>query len=109
MKLAEMMIAWTPIGIDSPTAGMVRVGPLINPGERDWSKEFLSTGGGAYVGVRKLSEVEAVAWTFIEFHTLVARDGIDPQKAHEAFLSIDEYVANVAPDMRKRAEALIVS
>ena len=100
MKLAESVIAWTPATLDSPTAGKVRVGPLIRPGEEDWTKSYFSTGGGAYVGVRKLSEVEAVAWTFMEFHVLVTRDGIPPHRVHEAFLAIDEYVANIPPDMR---------
>ena len=36
----------------------------------------------------------------VEFNTLVVRDGIDPQQAHNEFLKIDEYRAHVAPDTR---------
>jgi hypothetical protein len=42
---------------------------------------------------------QAVAMTFIEFNTIVARDGIDPKTAHEAFLAIDEYAERISPDM----------
>jgi len=105
MKLAESVIAWTPATASSATAGKVRVGPIVKPGEQDWTAAYLCTGGGAYIGVRKLSEIEAVAWTFIEFHLLVARDRIPPHKAHEAFLAIDEYIGNIPPDMRPAQKA----
>jgi hypothetical protein len=102
MKLAESVIAWTPATADSPTTGMVRVGALIKPDQEDWTASYLCTGGGAYLGVRKLSKPEAVAWTFIEFHLLVARDGIPVDRAHNAFLAIEEYVDNIPPDMRPK-------
>lgn len=58
--------------------------------------------------MRKLSETEAVAWTFIEFHLLVARDRIPVHKAHEAFLAIDEYVSNIPPDMRPYKKTSVI-
>ena len=100
MKLAESVIAWTPATANSSTAGMVRVGPIVEPGQPDWTTSYACTGGGAYIGVRKLSEIETVAWTFIEFHLLVARDRIPVHNAHEAFLGIDAYVNNLPLDMR---------
>jgi hypothetical protein len=36
---------------------------------------------------------------FLEFHTLVVRDGIDPQALHKEFLKIDEYRWRLAPDV----------
>ncbi|MEX1180588.1 MAG: hypothetical protein WEB63_07240 [Cucumibacter sp.] len=41
---------------------------------------------------------------FIEFHTLVVRDGISLDEAHGAFLAIDEYRAMIAPDIPGAAE-----
>jgi hypothetical protein len=35
---------------------------------------------------------------FVLFNTLVIRDGIDPARAHEAFLAIDEYRRTISPD-----------
>jgi hypothetical protein len=43
---------------------------------------------------------------FIEFHTLVVRDGIDPQAAHEAFLAVDEYRDLISPDCPTPAKEL---
>jgi hypothetical protein len=37
---------------------------------------------------------------FLEFHELVVRDGLDPQRVHEAFLVIDEYAESIAPHVR---------
>lgn len=36
---------------------------------------------------------------FVDFHTIVVRDGIDPSVAHEAFLAIDEYTMTISPDI----------
>src|ERR1700721_243240 len=100
MKLAESVVAWTPATANSPTAGIVRVGPIVEPGQQDWTTSFACTGGGAYIGVRKLSEIEAVAWIFIEFHLLVARDRIPVDKVHEAFLGIDDFGRNIPQTSR---------
>jgi hypothetical protein len=36
---------------------------------------------------------------FVHFHTIVTRDGIDPQDAHRAFLAIEEYRQSISPDI----------
>jgi hypothetical protein len=36
---------------------------------------------------------------FINFHTLIVRDGIPIEKAHRAFLAIDEYREHISPDI----------
>jgi hypothetical protein len=36
---------------------------------------------------------------FVLFNTLVIRDGIDPNRAHEAFLAIDEYRQTISPEI----------
>ena len=99
MKISETLIAWTPATANSPTAGTVKVGPLIKAGTQDWAAPYLMTGGAAYTAVRKLSGIDAVARVFIEFNTLVARDGLPVGEVHEAFLAIDEYATHIAPDM----------
>ena len=43
-------------------------------------------------------EITRIARLFIDFQTVVVRDGIDPQVAHRAFLAIDEYRFRIAPD-----------
>ncbi len=39
-----------------------------------------------------------IARLFIDFQTIVVRDGLDPQAVHKAFLAIDEYRFRIAPD-----------
>jgi len=78
----------------------MRVGALIQDGEADWTAPFAFTGGAAYVRRRKAPEWQGIAMLFIDFHTAVVRDGIDPQVAHTAFLAIDEYRQKIAPDIK---------
>jgi hypothetical protein len=35
---------------------------------------------------------------FLLFHTITVRDRVDSQKAHKAFLAIDEYRKHISPD-----------
>jgi hypothetical protein len=35
---------------------------------------------------------------FVLFNTVTVRDGIDVKRAHEAFLTIDEYRKTISPD-----------
>lgn len=34
------------------------------------------------------------------FHTMVVRDGIDPQAAHAEFCKVDEYCLAISPDIK---------
>jgi hypothetical protein len=102
MKAHEALIAWTPNTSgwrERATAGQVKVGPLIDADNVDWTNPFSHTGGAAYIQRRKLRGAESVAKLFIDFHTLVVRDGIESQVAHEAFLMIDEYAESISPDI----------
>jgi hypothetical protein len=104
MKAHEALIAWTPA--DWPTGntqGQVKVGPLITK-ENDWTTPFEYTGGAAYTERRDWRGQQSLAQVFIEFHTLVVRDGIDPQVAHEAFLAIDEYAEAISSDIKGARE-----
>lgn len=37
---------------------------------------------------------------FVDFHTLVVREGIAPEVAHGEFLKIDEYRELISPDIQ---------
>ena len=91
MKAHEALIAWTPADFDSPTAGQVKVGALTIPSGPDWTAPYRFTGGAAFVDRRSWRGDKSVRMLFVEFNTLVVRDGIDPKVAHEAFLAIEEY------------------
>jgi hypothetical protein len=100
MKASEALIAWTPSQFkDSPTRGRVQIGTLLRASDPDWTGPFVYTGGAAEVGRRDLIGDRSALKTFIDFATMVVRDGIDPQVAHVAFLSIDEYAQHIAPDI----------
>jgi hypothetical protein len=102
MKAHEALIAWTPAyaaDLHPATVGQVKVGPLLGEGDADWTKPYAMTGGASEVALRSWRGDKSRARLFIEFHTLVVRDGIDPQVAHAAFLAIDEYAEAISPDI----------
>ncbi|MEH2534426.1 hypothetical protein V1277_006278 [Bradyrhizobium sp. AZCC 1588] len=100
MKACNALIVWTPTNVDGiplELRGRVEVRTLQSC--RDWIKPpFSRTGGASSVAVRKMTGLKSELRLFIEFQTLVVRDGIDPQKAHKAFLAIDEYRKLISPD-----------
>jgi hypothetical protein len=88
VKVSEALIAWNP-GTDQ-----VRVGPLIQEGQADWTDHPVSyacTGGAAYGHVRLLEGPDALRHVMSEFLNLVVHNRVDPQAAHRAFMEIDEY------------------
>ena len=46
---------------------------------------------------------------FIDFHTLVVGDGMDPQAVHRQFLKIDEYRRRISPDIKGAAVDFLCS
>jgi len=90
MKANEALIAWNP-------RGDVKVACV---GTKNWSDGFSRTGGATYSNTRNLTADKSVLMLFIEFHTLVVRDGVQPEIAHKAFLAIDEYRNAIAPDIQ---------
>ena len=87
------MVAWTPREPDT-----VEVGPW--PDETGWSDPpYRYTGGCCELVRHKWPEDRKVMMMFINFHTLIVRDGIDPQAAHREFLKIDEYRRRISPDI----------
>ena len=100
MKAAKALVAWTPVDYkNNPTAGQIKIGPLLREGQPDWSEAYMFSGGASESHRKTMDGWEAVAFVFIEFNTIVARDGIPVEAAHEAFLNIDEYAEYIAPDL----------
>ncbi len=105
MKASEALIAWTPAHYGpsdrrTAPAGSIKIGYIIGEDERDWSEPYPMTGGAAYAHVRELKGDAAALQLFLDWHAIVVRDGVDPQKAHEEFLKIDEYAQYIAPDIQ---------
>jgi hypothetical protein len=63
-----------------------------------WSKRYAYVGGACYTDWQEIALDRKVMMMFIDFHTCVVRDGVDPQAAHREFLKIDEYRRRISPD-----------
>lgn len=99
MKQREAIIAWTPhrwAALKPETAGQVAVLPF--PDVDGAAKRFMMRAGASSPALHEMPEEARIARLFIDFQTLVVRDGIDAQAAHTAFLAIDEYRYRIAPD-----------
>lgn len=99
MKQSDAIIAWTPVrwaDLRPDTAGQVAVLPF--PDTAGAAKRFMMSSGASSSGLHALPEEARIARLFIDFQTLVVRDGLDPQAVHAAFLAIDEYRFRIAPD-----------
>jgi hypothetical protein len=90
MKQIECMYAWTP-GTDQ-----IAVGPW--PDVTGWSDRYDYTGGACYAEVHKMTSVGQERRLFIDFNTVVVRDGVPVKAAHNAFLQINEYRALISPN-----------
>ena len=101
MKYRDCMIVWTPT-IDSqankPTAGRIELGPHP-PRNDDWGKNTAYSGGCCFLDRKRYPRWQQVAMMLTDFHQIVVRDGLDPQRVHAAFLAIDEYRAVISPDI----------
>ena len=99
MKHTDAIIAWTPVRwaeLKPETAGQVVILPA--PDTAGKAKRYMMRAGASSSALATLSEEARIARLFIDFQTVVVRDGIDPQVAHRAFLAIDEYRFRIAPD-----------
>ena len=98
MKLANAMYAWTPP--DCPelkTVGTVFVG--THPDTTGWSRAYMFSSGACDLSFAQATAADRVAMLLKTFHTMVVRDSIDPQLAHEALLQIAEYRWAISPDI----------
>ena len=85
------MIAW------NPETTQITVVPWPARGA---ARDYLMTGGACYTHVREASREMQKAFLFIDFNTIVVRDRVPVDAAHEAFLKIDEYRWSISPDMK---------
>jgi hypothetical protein len=97
MKWRDAMILWNPAerchGRPDLEPGIVRV--IRHPGD---DRCFALSTGACNAWHGRLRGNVALVKLLAEFHTLVVRDGLDPQVVHDAFLEIDEYRTVIAPD-----------
>jgi len=99
MKQIEAIIAWTPARwaeLRPETAGQIVVLPA--PDTEGAAKRYIMHAGASSSALAALSDEARIARLFIDFQTIVVRDGLDPQVVHRAFLAIDEYRFRIAPD-----------
>ena len=83
--------------------GSVEVGPW--PDETGWSRGYARR-AGCCEEVRHGWPLDVkIGQLFVDFHTMVVRDRIDPQHAHAEFLKIDEYVERISPDLLGDADS----
>lgn len=106
LDIDNWMVAWTPAeaaGARSPVIrghappGSIKVGPW--PDERGWSDRYAMTIGCCMLERHKWPLDHKVMMMFIDFHSCVVGDGIDPQAAHREFLKIAEYRRRISPDI----------
>jgi hypothetical protein len=110
MKMTDADVIWTPVfepavlkdypQLAAANAGHVRVerhlsGWQRTPGDRWMPATRL--GGMGQVSTKD-DPIKQLLAMFILFNTLVVRDRIDPFRAHQAFLDIDEYRRTISPD-----------
>ncbi len=92
------MVAWIP---GEPMA--VEVGPWPDTG--GWTDHAFSGRHAFAVGCCELvrqdwPDERKVMMMFIDFHTLIVRDGINPEAAHRQFLKINEYRCRISLDIK---------
>ena len=99
LGIDDWIVCWTPAGRgpdDSAEPGAVLVDQLGSSAY--WDHRYAYTGGACYTDRRRMPLHGKVMMMFIDFHTLVVRDGIDPQAARREFLKIEEYRRRISPD-----------
>jgi len=64
-----------------------------------WSERYAFVTGCCEVDRHDMPLHGKAMMMFIDFHTLVVRDGIEPQAAHREFLKIEEYRKRISPDI----------
>ena len=57
------------------------------------------TTGGVWTDAKRMSDIEARAFCFIEAMHMIIRDKCDPEAVHLAWMTIDEYRDGCADDM----------
>jgi hypothetical protein len=109
ISIDEWMVAWAPLthepwkGKPVPP-GSVRVDRFIGHNRPDlkpyyqWADPYPRTVGCCNFR-QKWTNDQKELQMMLDFHTLVVRDGIDPQKAHQEFLKVEAYRKRISPDI----------
>ncbi len=97
----DYIIWWTPVWVaGDPLAGSLEVGPYPDWRARTASWMFLD---GPFKHRRQCkTKTGRLLCLMTLFHTLVVRDGLDPQRVHQAFLRLPEYRQTIAPDCPRK-------
>lgn len=102
-QYSECFALWTPthFGELRPnTAGQIKIGPKDRL--RSLWGDYFYKAGGAFRAESEPEEEITSFWelqVFLDFHTCVVRDGIDPDAAHREFLNVEEYRRLISPDI----------
>lgn len=94
MLYKDAMVAW------SAETKEVMVVPW--PDRAGLARHLRSSVGAPFASTKTLNLTETVARIFVDFHTLIVRDGINPINAHNEFMNIREYRDHVSPEIEKR-------
>ncbi len=103
MKQLEAIIAWTPGPLGRPRPETARQVAVLPPLRGQEAKRFAMRAGASSSALATLSEEGRITRLFIDFQTLVVRDGIDAQTAHRRS-SPSTSTASASPPTRKAAE-----
>jgi hypothetical protein len=102
LRYQDCLIAW------NPGTAQIRVDQRPNSEDGvDWTKfpiRYAKVGGAADAHVRRCKTSERRdLLLFVEFNSIVVRDRVPPQAAHEAFLQIDQYRQRISSDTQGAA------
>jgi hypothetical protein len=92
MDWRECKVFWNPV------TGLIRVAGQHEPHPSKSSYPMWLAGREAETAGLAWDDHRVVAKVFVEFSSIVVRDGISPRRAHEAFLMIRQYAEFIAPD-----------
>lgn len=91
MNIDQADVIWT------PGTNLCRVELRLSGWRRTYGDRWMHANSWGGVGQHTGGDNELLAM-FVLFNTIVVRDGVDPQAAHNAFLAIDEYRKTISPD-----------
>lgn len=98
LSLDGWMVGWNPVGWGGKWVdGSVEVGPW--PDKTGWSDKYRFTTGCCWLERSSWGCTEKVLQMFIDFHSMIVRDGIIPADAHLEFMKISEYRSRVSPEL----------
>jgi hypothetical protein len=101
MKITVADVLWVPVYSETPDAGSIMVKRHGTHHRAEYPNHMWmpAIDMGPYgTHPTKDDPIKQLLAMFILFNTVTVRDGIDVEKAHKAFLTIDEYRKTISPD-----------